>query len=184
MQTFTYLVDDQERKVTVEPKDGRYIVTVDGSPYDVSFPASLSAKGSGAGEFCLEIDGRHLRTFIASDAVPGRAASGAKAETRTTVWIDGESWGLVAVDQKERHRKRGSASNGATSGSLIASMPGQVLEVHVTAGDQVDVGDALVMLEAMKMQSLLTASQAGRVAAVNCHVGDVVARGQILVAFE
>jgi biotin carboxyl carrier protein len=60
-------------------------------------------------------------------------------------------------------------------------MPGQVLKVLVTNGQQVSAGDPLVILEAMKMEQTLRASTDGVVEAVLVKQGDVVAPGDTLI---
>jgi len=65
--------------------------------------------------------------------------------------------------------------------SAYAPMPGQVLKILVAVGQQVSAGDALVVLEAMKMEQTLRASTAGVVEAVLVKPGDVVAPGDTLV---
>jgi len=64
--------------------------------------------------------------------------------------------------------------------SLEAAMPGQVREVLVKEGDSVEKGQALALLEAMKMEIRVTAPKAGKVAKVLIITGQVVERGQRL----
>ncbi|HWE80500.1 MAG TPA: acetyl-CoA carboxylase biotin carboxyl carrier protein subunit, partial [Gaiellaceae bacterium] len=59
-----------------------------------------------------------------------------------------------------------------------------VIGVNVAAGDTVAARDALVVIEAMKMEMPLTASRAGRIRAVHVAEGDTVARGTVLVEME
>ena len=61
---------------------------------------------------------------------------------------------------------------------------GIVASVAVKAGDSLKLGDELLVLEAMKMETQVTASAAGRVVVVNVKAGDSVHAGQILVEFE
>jgi acetyl/propionyl-CoA carboxylase alpha subunit len=68
--------------------------------------------------------------------------------------------------------------------SLVAPMPGSVIAVHVSVGDDVDTGDPLVTLEAMKMEHTVTANGPGRVVAVAVSVNGHVDPGQILVEIE
>ena len=72
-------------------------------------------------------------------------------------------------------------SAGAEEGSLLTPLPGTVVAVHVTAGQQVARGAPLVTVEAMKMEHTLTAPYDGRVARVVFGLTERVAAGAILV---
>ncbi|MGB1122788.1 MAG: biotin/lipoyl-containing protein, partial [Flavobacteriales bacterium] len=63
-------------------------------------------------------------------------------------------------------------------------MPGKVLEVKVTAGDEVAAGDALLVLEAMKMENVLRAPRDGKIERVDAQVGVAVEKGTALVTYE
>jgi 3-methylcrotonyl-CoA carboxylase alpha subunit len=69
-------------------------------------------------------------------------------------------------------------------GHLTAPMSGTIVAVMVDAGDDVDKGAPLVVLEAMKMEHTIVAPAAGRVAAVHFAVGDRVAEGADMVDLE
>ena len=73
---------------------------------------------------------------------------------------------------------------GLDGGSLSAPMNGRVVSVHARAGDRVQAGSPLVVLEAMKMEHTLVAAAALRVRAVHVSKGAQVAPGQLLVEFE
>ncbi len=70
---------------------------------------------------------------------------------------------------------------GIGSGQIKASMDGAIIAVNVAAGDTVSVGQALVVLEAMKMEHPLKATVAGVVESVSCEVGQQVKTRQLLV---
>jgi propionyl-CoA carboxylase alpha chain len=70
------------------------------------------------------------------------------------------------------------------TGGPVAPVPGRVVDVPVSVGDRVEVGDTLVVLEAMKVEHRLTASLAGVVAEVLVNVGDNVDAHQLLVRLE
>jgi len=61
---------------------------------------------------------------------------------------------------------------------------GIVVRVTVQIGEQIQVGDGVLVLEAMKMETDITAPVAGRVSKINVAVGDSVKGGQVLVEFE
>jgi biotin carboxyl carrier protein len=67
---------------------------------------------------------------------------------------------------------------------LDAPIPGKVVKVHVSVGDVVEAGQALVVLEAMKMENELTADRPGKVAAVHVEPGQIVDAGGLLVELE
>lgn len=68
------------------------------------------------------------------------------------------------------------------SGSPVkAPLPGTVTEVKVQVGQQVNVGDTLVVLEAMKMQNNIESEYAGKVTSVTVKQGDTVMEGTVLM---
>jgi methylmalonyl-CoA carboxyltransferase small subunit len=67
---------------------------------------------------------------------------------------------------------------------LRATISGTVTKVLVAAGDEVEAGATLLMLEAMKMESEITAPAAGTIAEVNVTEGAAVAGGQVLVTWQ
>jgi acetyl/propionyl-CoA carboxylase alpha subunit len=71
-----------------------------------------------------------------------------------------------------------------TTGGLTASMPGTVVAVNVTSGDEVQAGVVLVVLEAMKMEHHIVAPAAGIVASVPVGVGTTVDAGDLLVVLN
>ncbi len=73
------------------------------------------------------------------------------------------------------------ADEGKVCRSPIA---GTVAKVPVQVGQAIKVNDVLMVLEAMKMETVITAPIAGKVAKINANVGDFVQGGQVLVEFE
>ncbi len=72
----------------------------------------------------------------------------------------------------------------ASSGRLLASMDGGIVDVLVTEGHEVRRGDTLVILEAMKMEHPVKADRDGQVSTVHTAAGDQVRRHQLLVELQ
>ncbi len=76
------------------------------------------------------------------------------------------------------------ASGSAGAVSVAAPMPGTVLKINVKVGDSVKSGQAVAVLEAMKMENEIAATQDGVVASVNVSQGDSVNTGDVLVTLN
>ncbi len=70
----------------------------------------------------------------------------------------------------------------AGSGDILAPLTGLIVEVKVTVGQDVKAGDPVLVLEAMKMNTVIPAPKAGKVAAINCAKGENVEEGKVLVS--
>ncbi|MDA2998676.1 MAG: acetyl-CoA carboxylase biotin carboxylase subunit [Actinomycetota bacterium] len=99
------------------------------------------------------------------------------------MWVPEFASGPVA---KAKKPTRGASGSGgaANSGDVAAPMQGTIVKVTVEVGQEVAVGDSVVVLEAMKMENQITAEKAGKVTKVNVKVGDKVGAGDILVVIE
>ena len=78
-----------------------------------------------------------------------------------------------------------STSAPAASGKpVVAPLPGTINDIKVKVGDKVNVGDTVVILEAMKMQNNIEAESAGTIASINVNKGDAVLEGDTLVTIK
>ena len=121
------------------------------------------------------------RDGVLTATVDGRRLAG-------TVAAIGDERTVILPDRTVRLRfvdrmAAAGAEEGGT-GKTAAPMPGKVTAVFVAAGDTVAAGDALMILEAMKMEHTIAAPVDGVVAAVHFAAGDQVEEGIALVEFE
>jgi biotin carboxyl carrier protein len=80
--------------------------------------------------------------------------------------------------------KMGMNSNaGSKVNNIKAPMPGLIIDLKVKSGDTVKAGDALVILEAMKMENIIKASGEAVVKTVKVKKGDSVEKNQVLIEF-
>jgi biotin carboxyl carrier protein len=67
---------------------------------------------------------------------------------------------------------------------IVAPMPGNILDIRVKAGDSVEQGQILLILEAMKMENEILAPRAGKVASIQIAKNTSVDTGEVLLALE
>lgn len=105
----------------------------------------------------------------------GRKHRIALKKTAGGTWV---GWpGASALIQEERAFAKGEQKDDG----VRAPMTGKVVEVKVSAGEAVEEGQILVVLEAMKMEYRLAAPAAGTVESVDCSADELVDLGQVLV---
>ncbi len=102
----------------------------------------------------------------------------AKVGGKTLVSVDGRQFEVAPVP-----RNRGTAP-GQESGTILAPMPGLVVDVFVEQDQWVESGAKILVLEAMKMQHVVTAGVAGTVSQVRVRKGQQVAEGDLLATVE
>ncbi len=79
---------------------------------------------------------------------------------------------------------KAAASSGAGSVRIEAGAAGKVFKIAANVGDSVKAGDAVVIIEAMKMEIPVVAPSDGTVASIDCAIGDPCAAGQLLATLN
>lgn len=102
-----------------------------------------------------------------------------------TVESRGERVEVEVLDERTAHIRSlvGAGTAPAAPTTLKAPMPGLVVRLQIEVGATVTAGQALVVLEAMKMENELKAAGPGVVAEIAVDAGQAVERGQILIRF-
>jgi acetyl-CoA/propionyl-CoA carboxylase biotin carboxyl carrier protein len=80
----------------------------------------------------------------------------------------------------KRHRAKAAMVGGASGTGLNSPMQGTVVKIAVVDGQSVEIGDLVIVLEAMKMEQPLTAHKAGKVANLKAVIGETVSSGTVL----
>lgn len=103
-----------------------------------------------------------------------------------TIWVNGHRFDAEALDERTRAiHEMSAAADGPTGPAPVkAPMPGLIVRVNVKPGDEVQAGQGVVVMEAMKMENELRASGAGRVKSVRVEPGTAVEKGALLVELE
>lgn len=137
-------------------------------------PVDLDIVATGQDSFHILRDGKGYRAELVS----------AEAEEKTLTWrVNGSLYTVQVKDHFDAllDRLGLSAMVGAKVQDIKAPMPGLVLEVMVEAGQAVQKGDAVLILEAMKMENVLKAAADGTVQSVEVGKGDAVEKNTVLV---
>jgi 3-methylcrotonyl-CoA carboxylase alpha subunit len=169
--------------------------TIDGRNFDVTItsssggdpvhftgvPAELVEKNT----LATRLGGKGLKTTIVSQPPPPAlpASQSHNSMERIHLFADGHRTSLVLPSPKWLLSLSSEVLN-AHKGGLRAPMPSLVVEVRVKPGDKVEKGQAVVVLESMKTETVLRAHEAGVVKSVGCKNGEMVEEGRELVDIE
>lgn len=123
-----------------------------------------------------------------SGELTSKSKGGSGRELEVTV--DGETFKVEINDPngapqgRVRRKKDGKAKEVEATGSLLAPIPGMVVEFKKKVGDEVAVGETVVVLEAMKMMNNLDSTVNGVVTEIKFESGDSVSKGDVLMVIE
>jgi biotin carboxyl carrier protein len=164
----------------------KYVVLLDGQTIEVEVEGDrVTIDGQAHSATLGVIPGTPLRRLLI-DGRPLTLSVEAVGRGRWALTPKGERWEMEVLDERTRHIRSlaGSGDQRRAAGVLKAPMPGLVVRVQVQPGAQVDAGEPLVVLEAMKMENELKAGAPGTVKSVRVAPGEAVEKGQVLVEFE
>ena len=164
-----------------------YVVDVNGERVDAAVePGAVEIGGERFRTLLAEVEGTPVRLVSIGDQVHRVVARRHRERGRYTLWIDGYRYEVEALDERTRAIRDLSGAKAGPSGPapLVAPMPGLVVRVAVAVGDAVQAGQALVVMEAMKMENELRSSATGTVKAVLAAPGTAVEKGAVLVELE
>ncbi|MEL6808063.1 MAG: acetyl/propionyl/methylcrotonyl-CoA carboxylase subunit alpha [Pseudomonadota bacterium] len=178
-------MDNHERKVgedwNVSLQDHSFDVTVDadqsGSTVRFADGAALRVSGAwtpGDQLAVMQVDDTPLVLKV------GKVSGGFRIRTRGADMVVH----VRTPRQAELARKMPVKTPPDTSKLLLCPMPGLVVTLHVETGEEVQVGQALCTIEAMKMENILRAERKGTVSKVNAAAGDSLAVDEVILEFE
>jgi biotin carboxyl carrier protein len=164
----------------------KYYVTVNGEDHEVSLDEhGVHVDGERVSATVESVSGSPVRMVTIGDEVH-RVVVRPAARGAYTLWLDGYRFEVEALDERARAIRELSGKSGGPSGPapLVAPMPGLIVRINVQQGDQVQAGQGLVVMEAMKMENELRAPAAGRVRAILATPGTAVEKGAVLIELE
>jgi 3-methylcrotonyl-CoA carboxylase alpha subunit len=156
------------RTVTLARSGAGWTLDTGSGAQDFHWDASPQAGHGQAWEVRVITGGHDLRASVVWD---GDSAH---------VFRDGDTWSLPLHDPLA-HAGEDHAEH---SGDMTAPMPGKIISISVRPGDAVKQGQALLVMEAMKMEHTITAAADGKIDEVFYTVGDQVTEGAVLIALK
>lgn len=164
----------------------KYFVTVAGQEFEIEIEGDrIVVDGRPVTAALDPVPGTPLRHLVI-DGRPVELAVEAAGRGTWTFIHRGDRREIEVVDERTRHIRSLAADPAVTAGVGVvrAPMPGLVVRVEASPGQQVPAGAGLVVLEAMKMENELRAPAAAVVRAVLVEPGQAVEKGQVLVELD
>jgi len=162
----------------------RYYVGVNGEELQVLFnDGSLELEGeqmsttlhsSGSTEAQISLDGMRHRVHVRPTKMGWR------------IHIRGRTFEVTVEDERSRVIRElgGGMVSRSSTPEVRAPMPGLIVRILVDSGQEVEAGDGMLVIEAMKMENELKAEGAGLVEQIHVKPGQTVDKGDLLVSFE
>jgi pyruvate carboxylase subunit B len=148
--------------------------------------AAVRADGTAATAHLTDVEGTPVRLVNIDGSMHRVLVRRGDRRGLYTLSIDGYRFEVDALDERARTIRElaGNAAGPAGPAPLVAPMPGLIVRVHAKAGDRVQAGQGLVVMEAMKMENELRATADGTVKTVLVEPGKAVEKGAILLEME
>lgn len=109
-----------------------------------------------------------------------------KEDKTATIQVNGNRYDIELKDQYDKLLENlGMASmNVKKNNDYKAQMPGLIIDIRVAVGEDIKKGDPLMVLEAMKMENIIKASDDVTIKSIRVEVGEAVEKKQVLIEFE
>jgi pyruvate carboxylase subunit B len=149
-------------------------------------PRGIEVDGHLVGAHLEEVEGTPIFLLNVGGTLHRLAIQRSEGRGEYAIWTDDGRFEVEALDERRRAIRdmTGAGSKHAGPAPLVAPMPGLVVRVLVQPGEQVQAGQPLVVMEAMKMENELRSTSAGIVASIRVKVGVAVEKGATLVDLE
>jgi acetyl/propionyl-CoA carboxylase alpha subunit len=160
----SFWLNNREYRLTVKEKQKNIIrVELNGTVYDVAVEFLNSD------EILLNIDGRIYNAIVCT------------SNSAFLICVNGLSFD---IEKKSVSQILGEKHSLRQKREVKTSMPGKIVKVLLTEGENVEEGQAVLILEAMKMQNEIKSPQKGTVTKISPKAGDSVETGALLFSVE
>jgi biotin carboxyl carrier protein len=162
-------IADAKHELTLNREGARVVAEIDGRTYE------LEAHQPREGVYLLLTGGRvyHCRVERAH-----------AARESIEVTVGNNSYAVNLSDPKRLSSTALAGTHADGTAQIVAPMPGKVVRLLVEEGAEVEAGDGVVVVEAMKMQNELKSPKAGKVISIKTNAGATVNAGEVLAVVE
>lgn len=165
---YTAILNDKERELEITRLDThRYRVLVDGEPH--------------------EVDARLCATDLLSVLIDNSSydISFSYADPAVLLNFRNRHFNIEVLDERRMRMRRVQSDLDISGPEIIkTSMPGKVVKVLVEAGQTVEPGAGVIIIEAMKMENEIRCRNGGKVKAIHVNAGQAVEGGVVLIEIE
>jgi biotin carboxyl carrier protein len=165
----------------------KYVVALGGEQRTVSVdPDGVRYEGELLPVGLSDPEGSPVRVVTIDSAIYRIVVQKRDGRGNYTIWVNGHRFDAEALDERTRAIREMTVAHEGPAGPapVKAPMPGLIVRVNVKVGDDVEAGEGVVVMEAMKMENELRAIGAGRVRAIHAEPGMAVDKGMVLVELE
>ena len=156
-------------EIEIREQNADVFAVVEGRRYE------LDVSQSPPGNYLLVHEGR-----VFACRVDGRPESGSSLN----VSVGTNAYAVTLIDPKRLRSAAAFGTDSDAAAHIVAPMPGKVVRVLVAAGQQVEAGSGIAVVEAMKMQNEMKSPKSGTVVKINVEVGVTVNGGDLLAVVE
>jgi len=162
----------------------KFVVTIGARTETVEVSGEAGRYRLTMGPEVWEVDGRLTAQGIYSLLIGGVSYVADVSDEAGACVVDvGDDRYVIRVEEETRYiiRTKGGTAEGNGALTLVAPLPGRIVNVGVRPGDKVEKGATLLVIEAMKMENEFKSGVAGTVAEVRVTPGQAVNAGDVLV---
>ena len=180
----TYISTIHQRSYTVDINKEHKLtsISLNGTNYELDWLqiATLAADSSEGGRYSLLIEGKSYDIFARR-----LTQSDEKGRQTYEIFLAGQRFEVTAEDERTRMLAEVTRAGGSSGIARIqAPMPGLVVNVPLEVGASVEQGQAVIVLEAMKMENDLVSPITGTIKEIKVGKGQTVEQGAVLVLVE
>lgn len=162
-------IGDRVADVTLVSKEGNKVqLTIDGVPYDVDIVMAEN------GSCSILHEGKSYNAELIRK-------EGGKSYTVNAHY---QSYNIDIIDSQAKYLRMRKGADGKQQDKIVSPMPGKVVKIPVKAGDRLQAGDIVVVIEAMKMQSNYKVNSECVVKEIFVNEGDSVNSNQVIMTLD